>query len=107
MSGTGQDRESRAADQGGDTMNGEFPNEHLPCDDGTNVWGVISSDVAATVGTNRYGYAYDGIGNRIQASANAVTNSYAANGLNQYASILRASARDRPPVRRGRKPYAR
>ena len=63
--------------------------------------------VAATVGTNRYVYAYDAIGNRIHAAANAATNSYAANGLNQYASILRASARDCPPVRRRRQPYAR
>ena len=73
-------------------MNGEFPNEHLPCDDGTNMWGVISSDAAATVGTNRYVYAYDSIGNRLWSAANAVTNSYAANCLNQYASILCASA---------------
>ena len=35
-------------------------------------------------------HAYDPIGNAVLA-ANAVTNSYAANALNQYASILRAS----------------
>lgn len=45
----------------------------------------------AQVGTNRFGYAYDTIGNRAWDVANAVTNSYAANTLNQYASILRAS----------------
>ena len=53
---------------------------------------------AASVGTNLYGYAYDTIGNRLRASANAETNSYAANCLNQYASILRASALPRETV---------
>ena len=47
---------------------------------------------ASTVGTNRYVYVYDSVGNRLRASANAAMNSYAANGLNQYASILCASA---------------
>ena len=46
---------------------------------------------AASNGTNLYGYAYDTIGNRLWASANADTNAYSANCLNQYASILRAS----------------
>ena len=53
---------------------------------------------AAAVGTNRYGYAYDAIGNRLWSAANAVTNSYAVNCLNQYASILRASAPPREIV---------
>lgn len=42
---------------------------------------------AATVGTDRYGYAYDSIGNRLWSVANAVTNSYTANSLNQYTSV--------------------
>ena len=42
---------------------------------------------AATVGTDRYGYAYDTIGNRLWSAANAVTNSYTANSLNQYTSV--------------------
>lgn len=42
---------------------------------------------AATVGTNRYGYTYDTIGNRLWSAANAVTNSYTANSLNQYTAI--------------------
>ena len=42
--------------------------------------------VAANIGTNLYGYAYDTIGNRLWSSANAVTNSYTANNLNQYTS---------------------
>ncbi len=46
---------------------------------------------AASIGTNHYGYAYDTIGNRLWASANAATNTYSANCLNQYASILRTS----------------
>ena len=45
----------------------------------------------ATVGTDRYSYAYDTIGNRTWDVASTVTNSYAANSLNQYATILRAS----------------
>ena len=42
---------------------------------------------AASVGTNLYGYAYDTIGNRLWSAANAATNSYTANSLNQYASV--------------------
>ena len=42
---------------------------------------------AATVGADRYGYAYDSIGNRLWSAANAVTNSYMANSLNQYTAI--------------------
>ena len=42
---------------------------------------------AATIGTNAYEYAYDTIGNRTAASANSVTNTYAANSLNQYTAI--------------------
>ena len=42
---------------------------------------------AATIGTNAYEYAYDTIGNRTVASANSVTNTYAANNLNQYTQI--------------------
>ena len=37
---------------------------------------------AATIGTNAFEYAYDTIGNRTVASANSVTNTYAANNLN-------------------------
>ena len=42
---------------------------------------------AAAIGTNRYGYAYDTIGNSTWAAANAVTNAYAANSLNQYTAV--------------------
>ena len=42
---------------------------------------------AATVGTGNYGYAYDSIGNRLWSAANAVTNSYTANSLNQYTAV--------------------
>ena len=42
---------------------------------------------AATIGTNAYEYAYDTIGNRTVASANSVTNTYAANNLNQYTQV--------------------
>ena len=47
---------------------------------------------AANIGTNCYGYAYDTIGNRLWSAENAATNSFTANNLNQYPSILRASA---------------
>jgi hypothetical protein len=42
--------------------------------------------------TNDYQYQYDPIGNRKQASLNAVTNFYAANQLNQYTNILEGGA---------------
>ncbi len=42
---------------------------------------------AATIGMNHYGYEYDTIGNRLWSAANAVTNSYAANCLNQYTAV--------------------
>ena len=41
----------------------------------------------ALMGTNAYTYAYDPIGNRLTASADAVTNLYAANALNQNSNI--------------------
>ena len=53
---------------------------------------------AASIGTNRYGYAYDTIGNRLWAADNLATNTYAANNLNQYSSILRDSASPREPT---------
>ena len=46
-----------------------------------------SEVAAATVGADSYGYAYDSIGNRLWSAANAVTNSYTANGLNQYVAV--------------------
>ncbi len=52
---------------------------------------------AASIDTNHYGYAYDTLGNRLWASANADTNAYTANCLNQYASILRTSVSPREP----------
>ena len=42
---------------------------------------------AATVGTDSYGYAHDSIGNHLWSAANAVTNSYTANSLNQYTAV--------------------
>ena len=44
----------------------------------------------ATVGADRYGYAYDSIGNRLWSAANAVTNFYTANCINQYTLVGRA-----------------
>jgi len=42
---------------------------------------------AATIGMSQYDYEYDTIGNRLWSAANAVTNSYTANSLNQYTSV--------------------
>ena len=53
---------------------------------------------SATIGMNQYGYSYDTIGNRRWSADNAVTNSYTANNLNQYTTILRASAPPREPT---------
>jgi RHS repeat-associated protein len=46
-----------------------------------------SEVIGAVIGTNSYGYAYDAIGNRVWSAFNAVTNTYAANCLNQYTLI--------------------
>ena len=51
-----------------------------------------SQVVSASVSTNGYGYSYDSVGNSIHASRNAATNYYLSNTLNQYSSILSASA---------------
>jgi RHS repeat-associated protein len=42
---------------------------------------------AAQMGTNRYGYIYDPIGNRTVSTNNAEVLTYLANGLNQYTNI--------------------
>ena len=49
---------------------------------------LVSRAAAASIGTNLYGYAYDTIGNRLWSAENT----YTANNLNQYTSILCASA---------------
>jgi hypothetical protein len=41
---------------------------------------------SALLGSDAYGYGYDGIGNFVFSAACAVTNVYTANGLNQYTS---------------------
>ena len=48
--------------------------------------------VFATVGRNVEAHGYDGIGNSTIAAFNGATNACTANGLNQYASIVCASA---------------
>ena len=45
----------------------------------------------ANIGTDRYGYAYDTIGNRLWSAANSTTNIYAANSLNQYTQVGRVA----------------
>jgi RHS repeat-associated protein len=58
----------------------------------TNVFGynLRSELVAALLGTNAYGYAYDPIGNRIAATNNGAATAYAANELNQYTNVAPA-----------------
>ena len=55
----------------------------------TNAFGYNprSEVTEAAMGENTYGYAYDPIGNRQWSAVNTVTNTYAANGLNQYSQI--------------------
>ena len=54
---------------------------------------------AATIGANQFDYAFDTIGNRNVESANAATNAYAANCLNQYTAIEGgASPPGEPPL---------
>jgi RHS repeat-associated protein len=43
--------------------------------------------VGAEMGTNSYGYVYDGIGNRLVYTNNGAVTTYAANELNQYTNI--------------------
>jgi len=45
---------------------------------------VTSADIGSTASR----YAYDSIGNRVWSAFNAVTNTYAANSLNQYSNIV-------------------
>ena len=54
---------------------------------GAALYNRRSELAAATVGTDSYGYAYDSIGNRLWSAANAVTNSYTGNSLNQYTAV--------------------
>ena len=65
----------------------------------TNAFGynVRSEVTSAAMGINTYGYVFDPIGNRIVSTNNAEVTSYAANELNQYTSILSASAPLREP----------
>ncbi|MDX9795036.1 MAG: hypothetical protein RBU24_16145, partial [Kiritimatiellia bacterium] len=42
----------------------------------------------AAMGASTYSYSYDDIGNRAWSAENALTNTYAANSLNQYTNIL-------------------
>ena len=65
----------------------------------TNAFGynARSEVTSANMGTNTYGYVFDPIGNRIVSTNNAEVTSYAANELNQYTSILSASAPLREP----------
>ncbi len=55
----------------------------------TNAFGynVRSELVDATMGTNRYSYLYDPIGNRQAATNNTTITKYTANALNQYSQI--------------------
>jgi RHS repeat-associated protein len=46
----------------------------------------------AAMGTNKFGYVFDSIGNRELERVNLTTNVYAANDLNQYTNILCVSA---------------
>ncbi len=55
----------------------------------TNDFGynMRSELINAAMGTNRYGYAFDPIGNRTVATNNSEVLAYAANELNQYTNI--------------------
>jgi len=58
----------------------------------TFAYNTRSELTGATVGPTAYGYGYDGIGNLLFSAAGAATNTYAANALNQYASITGAES---------------
>jgi RHS repeat-associated protein len=61
----------------------------------TNAFGynIRSEVVAALMGGNDYGYAYDPIGNRQTATHNAEALTYLANDLNQYTTITNGGIR--------------
>ena len=51
-------------------------------------YNVRNEVTGAVMYTNAYGYVYDPIGNRLFSSLNAETNSYTANQLNQYSTVV-------------------
>jgi len=55
----------------------------------TNEFGYNSRSelTSAAMGTNKFGYVFDSIGNRELERVNLTTNVYAANALNQYANV--------------------
>jgi RHS repeat-associated protein len=48
------------------------------------LYNTRSEVTGAAVGTDTLSYLFDGIGNRVTAAINGLTNTYAANSLNQY-----------------------
>jgi len=63
----------------------------------------LKSEVTnAVMGSNTYSYDYDPIGNRLQSTVDSgqssVTNSYTANGLNQYTAISNQQSSIRSPA---------
>jgi hypothetical protein len=59
--------------------------------DDTFDYNTRSEVTSANIATNAFCYLYDGIGNNLWASFNAITNLYTANALNQYTNISSAS----------------
>jgi RHS repeat-associated protein len=53
----------------------------------TFAYNTRSEVSGASIGTNAYGYSYDGIGNNLWNARNTATNGFTANALNQYAAI--------------------
>ncbi|MGI5870397.1 MAG: RHS repeat-associated core domain-containing protein, partial [Kiritimatiellia bacterium] len=51
------------------------------------LYNARSEVVAASIGTNEYGYAFDTIGNRRTATENDAATIYSANSLNQYTQV--------------------
>ncbi len=57
-----------------------------------------SEVTGAVIGADLFNYSYDGIGNNIWVSCNAVTNTYTANALNQYTAIANQQSATSHPV---------
>jgi len=55
--------------------------------DGAFCYNERSEVTNAVLGADNYAYGYDAIGNRVWSAANTLTNSYAANSLNQYTAV--------------------
>ena len=85
---------SNGCGEASQTMNYSYDELSRPVSRNGDTFGYNdrSEVVEATIADNAEEHEYDSIGNTTLAAFNNITNSYTANSLNQYTSILRGSA---------------